>query len=107
MAWQALACLMPLPLDRQTDSLAHLLVHAEALDHHHHQDQSLHVDDDGSEPPHQHAQPALQLPGLLPSMTLAAGERLPAVLVPGAPAGHPPVFLEGLLRPPRPAAPMA
>lgn len=101
MVWQALAWLAPAHLDHQSEVIAHMVVHAQELDHHHHADQTLHVEDDGSEPPHQHANQAVQLPGLEPAMRLAAGEPIPSVLVPSAGAGHAPVYLEGPLRPPQ------
>ncbi|RYG12413.1 MAG: hypothetical protein EON92_08320 [Burkholderiales bacterium] len=101
MAWQALAWLTPAHLDRQAEQIAHLVVHAQEVDHHHHADQTLHVEEDGSEPPHQHASQAAQLPGLAPAMSLAAGEPIPPVMVPSAGASHAPIYLEGLLRPPR------
>ena len=107
MIWQALAWLSPVHIDRQKEVIAHMVVHAQEVDHHHHADQTLHVEDDGSEPPHQHANQAVQLPGLLPTMTLAAGDPIASVLVPSAGTGHAPVFLEGPLRPPQRRADLA
>lgn len=107
MVWQALAWLTPVHLDHQKEAIAHMVVHAQELDHHHHADQTLHMEDDGSEPPHQHANQATQLPGLPPTALLATGDPMPPVLVPGAGTGHAPVVLEGLLRPPRRSAGLA
>lgn len=104
MVWQALAWLTPVHLDHQKEVIAHMVLHAQEVDHHHHADQTLHVEDNGSEPPHQHAHQAVQLPGLPPTLTLAVADPLPSVLVPGAGTGHAPVFLEGPLRPPRRSA---
>lgn len=107
MVWQALAWLTPVHLDQQKAAIAHMVVHAHEVDHHHHADQSLHLEEDHSASPHQHANQAAQLPGLPPTMTLAAGKPGPSVLVASTDAGHAPVFLEGLLRPPQRSADLA
>ena len=107
MVWQALAWLTPAHLDHQAEVIAHMVVHAQEVDHHHHADQTLHVEDDSGEPPHQHANQAAQLPGLAPAMSLAAGDPIPSVLVPSAGVGHAPVYLEGPLRPPQRSAQQA
>lgn len=107
MVWQTLSWLTPIHLDHQNEVIAHMVVHAQEVDHHHHADQSLHVEDDDSELPHQHANQAAQLPGLPPTVTLAAGDTLPSVLVPSAGTGHAPVFLESPLRPPQHRADLA
>lgn len=105
MVWQALAWLTPIHLDHQAEVIAHLVVHAQEVGHHHHADQTLHVvEDDGSEPPHQHASQAVQMPGLAPSMTFAAGDLFSSVWVPGTGAGYAPVYLDSPLRPPRRSA---
>lgn len=104
MVWQALAWLTPVHLDQQKQVIAHMVVHAQEVDHHHHADQTLHVEDDGSEPPHQHANQAAQFPGLAPAMSLVAGDPIPSVLVPSIGTGHAPIYLEGLLRPPQRSA---
>lgn len=106
MVWQALAWLTPVHLDHQKEVIAHMVVHAQEVGHHH-ADQTLHVEDDGSEPPHQHANQATQLPGLAPAMTLAAGDPIAAVLVPSTGAGHSPIYLDGPLRPPQRDTPQA
>ena len=107
MVWQTLAWLTPAHLDNQSEIVAHLVVHAQEVDHHHHADQTLHVEDDSSEPPHQHAHQAAQSPGLAPSLSIAAGEPIPSVLVPSVGAWHAPVYLEGPLRPPQRSADLA
>lgn len=107
MVWQALAWLTPVHIGEQAQAVAHMLVHAQALDHHHHDDHTLHLEDDGSEPPHQHANQAAQLPGLPPAMAPGAVDPVPSVWVPGARHGHAPVVPEGLLRPPRGRAALA
>ena len=107
MAWQALAWLTPVHRDHQQEVIAHLVVHAQEVGHHHHADRTLHVEDDGSEPSHQHAHQAAQLPGLPPTVLLATGDPIPSVLVPRADTGHAPVVLEGPLRPPQRRADLA
>lgn len=105
--WQTLAWLSPVYLDHQREVIAHMVVHAQEVDHHHHADQTLHMEEDGSEPPHQHAHQAVQVPGLPPVMALVAGDPVPSVLVPHAIAGHASVFLDSPLRPPRRSAALA
>lgn len=107
VVWQALAWLSPVHLDHQKEVIAHMVVHAQEVDHHHHADQTLHIEEDGSEPPHQHAHQAVQLPGLPPVMALVASDPVPSVLVPHAIAGHASVFLDSPLRPPRRSAALA
>lgn len=107
MVWQALTWLTPVHRDNQAEVIAHMVVHAQEVGHHHHADQSLHVEDDSSEPPHQHANEAGQLPGLAPAMALAAVDSTASDLVPRAGAEHAPVYLEDPLRPPQRSAQQA
>jgi hypothetical protein len=102
MIWQALAWLTPVHLDHQKEVIAHMVVHAQEAGHHHHADQTLHVEGDGSEPPHQHADQEAQLPGLAPVMAFASSNPVHSVWVPSVDPGYAPVFLEGFLRPPQP-----
>ncbi|MES2088489.1 MAG: hypothetical protein V4532_00680 [Pseudomonadota bacterium] len=103
MAWQTLSFLTPFQLRQQAQSLGHAVEHAKALDHHHHEDQSLHADEDGvaNESPHHHTHDGVQPSGLLSVITMA--------LLDGEPESHigvsahdvQTVFLDGLLRPPQ------
>ncbi|MBY0411705.1 MAG: hypothetical protein K2Q97_16660 [Burkholderiaceae bacterium] len=101
MLWQAVAWLSPVYIEQQKEAIAHMVVHAQEADHHHHADQTLQVDDEGSGVPHHHANQAAQVPGLPPAMVFGAGDALPSIWVPSAGTGPAQVFLEGFLRPPR------
>lgn len=107
MVWQALAWLAPAHLDHQAEVIAHMVVHGQEVEHHHHADQTLHVEEDSGETTHEHANHAAQPPGLAPGMSFVAGDPIPSVLVSGASAGHAPVYLEAPLRPPQRGAPQA
>ncbi|MGE0099047.1 MAG: hypothetical protein AB7S86_11950 [Hydrogenophaga sp.] len=101
LLWQGLFAVTPYGLDLKADKMAHAVVHAEAVNHHHHDDRSLHLDEAADDASHQHVHEGVQPAGLLPSLMLRLAERLPAA--PAAVAGFPvpTVFLEGPLRPPQ------
>jgi hypothetical protein len=98
---QSLTGLASVRMDEQRDVLAHALVHGQAMDHHHHVDASLHLDDSEAANEHQHVHDSLQVH----AMPLAPWPYL-TVVEPYATKGlshaqRPPIFLEGPLRPPQ------
>ena len=101
MMWQAVAWLVPEARSRHAEQLGHLIVHAQAVDHHHLIDESLCLEGDADDRPHQHESGGLQ-PGILIAATVAdlsaPPPSLPTAVLRGA---KPSVFLEGPLRPPR------
>ena len=101
MLWQAVAWLVPDVRSRHADQLEHLLVHSQAVNHHHLIDESLCLEAATDESPHQHESGGLQ-PGILISATVgdisATTPSSPTAVVRGAKAS---IFLEGPLRPPR------
>lgn len=101
MLWQAVAWLAPDARSRQAEQFGHLLVHAQAVSHHHLIDDSLCLDGDADHRPHQHESGGLQ-PGILIAAAganiSASPSSLPTAVLRGA---KPSVFLEGPLRPPR------
>lgn len=104
MLWQALIWVTPMGQTRQVQEVENLVAHAQAVDHHHHDDHSLHVDDSAESQFHHHAHEAVEPAGLLPVLV----EGL-FVTHPGAPptahlALWASAFLQGPLRPPPPLA---
>ena len=103
MLWQALVWLTPWGQEQQVADLANTVAHAQATAHHHHNDQSLHMDDHVTESSqHQHAHEAVQPMGLLPlghdfSLDLPRSTRFSSSAGPIVA-----VFLQGPLRPPQP-----
>ena len=101
MLWQAVAWLAPDARSRQAEQLGHLLVHVQAVGHHHLIDESLCLDGDADDRPHQHESDGLQ-PGILIKATVADTSASPlsspTAILRGA---KPSAFPEGPLRPPR------
>jgi hypothetical protein len=106
LLWQALSSLALARLDGPRDALAHALVHGQAVDHHHHeQDAALQLDVDLSADGHQHVHDGLQVQAVPPARWLHLAARQAVAPPPRMVArAGPPVFLEGPLRPPRPLA---
>jgi hypothetical protein len=100
LLWQALAALLPAQIDQQSGRIAHAVVHAQEVGHHHDADSSLHGDDD-VESPHQHAHDGVQPPGILTASSLLLADPGPAVRRDGVVRPPRAVFLDAPLRPPR------
>ena len=99
--WQALAWLTPVGQMEKTGEVANLMAHANLVDHHHHDDRSLHMDDSADSPGHYHAHEAVQPVGLVP-VTVDYLVVVPPAAPPVAHAADvASVFLEGPLRPPQ------
>ena len=99
--WQSIAMLGPVILAQRAGELAHMAVHVQDANHHHHADHAMHLDDDTGAPQHLHADAGHGISGLLassaPSMT-----RISAILALEArPAFWRSPSLEGPLRPPK------
>lgn len=104
MFWQALSWVVPFTVQEQAQRLAHLVMHEEVVDHHHHHhDESIHVQDVGSEAVHFHADGGNQPIGLAADKALPPPP-LSASLPPTVVCWPPSVCLDGLLRPPQAAA---
>lgn len=102
--WQSLAVLGSTNLAQRAGELEHLIAHCQDAGHHHHADQSLHMDDDDGPLQHLHADTNGNTTGLLTSLQLAvAGVRSMS-----PPEANHTVWLsptlEGPLRPPMPRA---
>lgn len=101
MLMQTAVWLSPFAIGAQIEQLAHMTVHVQDVDHHHHDDESLHLSSESdSAAPHFHADDGFQPIGL----TALLGDAGFAALLnapPRAVLTEPPtVFLDGLLRPP-------
>lgn len=66
MFWQALFSLTPIGQSQQAVDLANLMAHTQSVDHHHHDDQSLHVDDSADSQSQHHVHVDVQPTGLVP-----------------------------------------
>lgn len=101
LLWQSLSCLASVQVKGQSEILAHALVHSQAMDHHHHDDKSLHLDDAQGGDGHQHVHDGLQVsavpltPWQWPLALTASDRPARAALDPLS------VYLEGPLRPPQ------
>lgn len=101
MLWQAVAWLVPDARSRHADRLGHLLVHAQAVHHHHLIDESLCLEAAGDDAPHQHESDGLQ-PGIVIAATVAETSASPPSAPTAAVRGaKPSIVPEGPLRPPR------
>lgn len=99
--WQSVVSLTSFGQVRFTEGIANAMAHAMSLDHHHHQDLSLHIDHTADES-HHHAHDGSQPSGLVPHTD---HQQTKAVL--GVPTAHGAkevlrIYLEGPLRPPKP-----
>ena len=101
IAWQTLSMLSPMSIAANSMEYEHAALHLHALDHHHHDDGSLHVEPSDNTPHHLHADGSVSATGLPPG---AIGEVQAARLAgPGAATSvrRPSPCLDGPLRPPR------
>ncbi len=99
--WQALAMLLPTQVHARADLIAHDLVHWQEVDHHHHDDLSLHVDDSEAQTSHDHSHDGVQPSGILPPLALFAADPLASGRLFLTDLEPPPVFLRAPLRPPQ------
>lgn len=104
MFWQSLAWATPHLVAEQVQRLAHVMAHEEVVDHHHHNDESVHVQNTDSDAIHLHADSGFQPVGLAVDLTASATLTLPALLPRAVVACQPSVCIDGLLRPPQAAA---
>ncbi len=87
---------------QKAQEFAHAVAHAQAANHHHHDDGALHLEQTSEESAHQHADEGIQLAALLPNAAAALPDLRPTAVGWTAAAALASVFLEGPLRPPRP-----
>jgi hypothetical protein len=101
LVWQSLAMLSSFSISQRAYELDHLTVHVEEANHHHHEDQSLHIDVEENSAQHFHADSGSSsnalLMAALPGLADKASMSLP--LSPTDPWLS--ASLDGLLRPPQ------
>lgn len=102
LLWQALIWLTPMGQAQHAQDIQNLATHAQWVDHHHHDDQSLHVDDSVDSQGHHHANESVQPAGLLP----ATNPHVAEVALAAPPVAYPLVWVSASLgvplRPPQP-----
>ncbi len=102
---QTMVWVSPLAVQAQSEQLAHMTVHVQDIDHHHHDDESLHLfADSDSHAPHFHVDDGFHPIGLTALFEDSGFAAMPGVPPPALFSEPPTVFLDGLLRPPSPAA---
>ena len=102
--WQAAALFVPSASAAWAAELDHLAFHTQGDGHHHHDDQTLHLDDTDSVVMHQHADTGTHSFGLWPDTTLRLLPMPRASVVAWGHRLRPPPLLDGMLRPPKSAA---
>lgn len=101
--WQAAALFAPATSAAWAAELDHMAFHTQGDGHHHHDDQTLHVDDNDSVIKHLHADTGTHSFGLWQDTTLRFPPVPRASVVAWADMLRPPPLLDGLLRPPKSA----
>ncbi|HEX5638355.1 MAG TPA: hypothetical protein VFX81_01015 [Burkholderiaceae bacterium] len=101
MLWQAIAWVVPDARNQHAEQLGHVLVHMQAVNHHHLIDESLCLEAASEVTSHHHEGAAAQ-PGL-PASASVTDRSAPRPSTPFAVLrdGKPCIFPEGPLRPPR------
>jgi hypothetical protein len=103
MVLQSWAGLTPMGVAQNAQAFAHALAHAQTLNHSHHDDGSLHMQQASDEAGHLHADDGLQHAALLPTEKPTAPFPQPRVVGAFADVAVTSICLEGPLRPPRTA----
>lgn len=68
LLWQSMAMLGSMTVAQRAGELEHLAVHNQDVNHHHHADHALHMDDDDGLVQHLHADSGTNATGLLTSL---------------------------------------
>lgn len=100
MLWQTLVWVTPSAVEAQGEQLAHMAVHSQDTDHHHHADASLHLASDNDSSPHFHPDNGFQPLALTPWGAGTGIFLMPSVQPDSSISEPPSVYLDGLLRPP-------
>lgn len=101
MLWQSMAMLSPFSIEKIAASIDNSVMHTLEATHHHHDDQSAHIEDTDEGLQHQHADSGLQTLGLIPTMTADFSSLPPVSALTHLHKPSPSPTLAGLLRPPR------
>ena len=101
MLWQSLAWVTPYGVSERSNEFAHLTVHVQELEHHHHADASLHMAEEVDSDKHLHLDSGAQSFGLLRSTERPIFALAPGSLPRSIHLEPLSVVLDGLLRPPQ------
>ena len=101
VVWQTVALFTPWVSSHWAAELDHMAVHTQGDGHHHHADQTLHLDDNDAGLMHQHTDTSTHSLGLWQDTTLHFISASRSAVVSRADALGPPPHLDGLLRPPQ------
>lgn len=99
---QGLAISAPSGMAGRSVPFEHLMLHAQAAEHHHHDDHSLHIEDRGDSAQHSHIDVGA-CSFILPTSTTADVVPVNAVRLSAEPADLPRPVLDGPYKPPRSA----
>jgi hypothetical protein len=104
MLWQSIVMLTPSYIESRVTSFNHFVEHSESLKHHHHDHQTLHLDDTKQSIDHTHSDGGLSSAGLIAIGWSLVWELQPAVPLALGRITIPFPYHEGPLRPPRHSA---
>lgn len=101
MVWQSLTLIVSASVSEPLELYRHVTVHNQELDHHHHDDRSLHIEKTVKSVDHLHADNDIESVGVVSTLIDAKSSSKP--ILPGldVPKMHVSTFLEGPLRPPQ------
>lgn len=100
LLWQSMAIFGSMTVTQQVEELEHMMVHCQDINHHHHADMALHMEDDEGGVQHVHADSANNPSALLPLMVSVIPDARSTSPVEGRLAIWLSPTLEGPLRPP-------
>lgn len=101
IVWQSVATLSPMAIEKMAASIDHSVLHTQEATHHHHDDQSTHLEDADDGLQHQHADNGFSTLGLLFTMMTALSLAAPQAFLTALKVAKSSATLEGLFRPPR------
>lgn len=101
LLWQCLSSVVAPTAENQAEGIRHAWVHSQDTNHHHHDDQSLHLGEPGGPASHHHHDGASSVSGMPPAPNTFV--TLTQVSSPGQAQflAHLSPYLEGPLRPPQ------
>lgn len=101
MFWQILMLLAPTSFSDRAEQYRHVTVHSQELDHHHHDDRSLHMEKAATSIDHLHADHGFESVGVVSTLIDIKSSFKPQFPGFDVSTMHLSTFLEGPLRPPQ------
>ncbi len=101
MFWQTIGMLNPQFIEQAANETVHVALHCQEASHHHHADQSLHLDEQKDSVGHQHADTSFTKIGLISEMNFKSALLSAVSPKEVSSLAYSPPNLEGPLRPPR------